>query len=110
MTQLATTPLQKAKGTWTSRKETIRHLLADETLSVYTFTAKSGFVAKMTKTDAGPKSYSATISRPNGKPAQWLSQDGRAVQHMEISLPLRQAKAVVQENVHKAENFQEPSS
>ena len=102
-----TTP--RASGKWTSSQETVSFVGLPYTVRTYTFRAESGFTAVMKKEMNGPRkeTYTARITDPAGRPAEYVSEDGRHITGMELHLNLREAKLTVEENVHRADRLAE---
>ena len=97
----------RAAGRWTSAQETVTFVGTPYTVKTYTFRARSGFTAVMKREQGGPRKepYTARITDPAGKPAEYVSEDGRRVSGMELHLNLREAKLTAEENVHRAEQL-----
>lgn len=104
---MTTSPAPTTPGKWTTSQETTSLSGAVHSLKVYTFHAKSGYTAVMKKetgrSATGP--YTAHITDPQGRLADYLADDGRRISGMTLHLTLKDAKLTVQENVCRAEKL-----
>ena len=100
-------PVPAAPGKWTTSQETTSLIGTNRSLKVYTFHAKSGYTVVMKKEPGRPTTepYTARITDPKGRPAEYLADDGRRISGMILHLKLRDAKLTVQENIHRAEQL-----
>lgn len=104
---MTTPPAPIAPGRWITSQETTSLMGASHSLKIYTFHAKSGYTAVMKKEPrlAAAEPYTARITDPQGRPAEYLANDGRRISGMTLHLNLKDAKLTVQENVHRAEHL-----
>ena len=83
---MTTPPAPAAPGKWITSQETTCLMGASHSLKVYTFHAKSGYTAVMKKEPGRPAAepYTARITDPQGRPAEYLADDGRRISGMTV--------------------------
>lgn len=104
---MTATTATRAQGTWTRSEETSDFHGVTETVRVHTFRAQSGFTAAMRRPNPAKRNepYTASVTSPEGRQAEWDSQNGYRCNSMTMHLNLAEAKLTVEENVHRAEQL-----
>ena len=95
--------MNKSQGQWNKSEQTTEYLDIRETTKVYTFNAKSGFKAVMTKRPGQGQPYLCKFINLQGMEASYVSDAGLRTTGMVIHLTLNQAKHTVQETMPRVE-------